>query len=318
MILVKAPLRLSFLGGGSDIPRHFEEHGGATLSVAFNKYVHAAVAYTPTDHIKVSYSATNYFTDVNQINHDIIREVLKTYHVTKNIEVTSFADIPTVGTGLGASSAFAVALVRAMETIESKYQFEETSLAQIAAYIETEKVGAPIGYQDHYSAALGGFNFIEYGPVIRHRKVKADSELERCMFLIKVAARTISANELLTPKMDPKAINDLAQLAREAASYSNLTGRNLGSLLTHAWEIKQQLHPQMTTPEIDEIYTSAMSNGCVGGKLLGAGNGGYLLMCTAYPSQTTYAREKLNALSLKTYEVKFETKGAHVAYDSRL
>ena len=163
MILVRAPLRLSFFGGGSDIPSHFLKYGGATLSATFDKFVYAAIMTTPQPHIKVAYSTTEYANTVEDVKHDIVREALRHYHIANHIEISSFADIPTVGTGLGASSAFNVALVTGLERLQRVWSSPSvTELISTAAHIELNMVKSPIGYQDHIAAAQGGMVFARY------------------------------------------------------------------------------------------------------------------------------------------------------------
>lgn len=289
MILVKAPLRLSFFGGGSDIPRHYHTYGGATLSATFDKFVYAAIMHTPQPHIKVSYSTTEYAETLDDVNHDIVREALRWHNVRNNIEITSFADIPTVGTGLGASSAFNVALVAGLERYQFRTEYLSPAwLSLIAGKIEIERVGSPIGYQDHIAAAYGGMLFTQYHPYYdelhqrQHTVTQLPDwpELFACCFLVKAPRRQISANTILKDGMDTQRIEQLAEMAELAKTY--VEQRDLpafGSLLHESWKQKKLAHSAITTPDIDMLYTQAKEAGALGGKLLGAGNGGYLLIC---------------------------------------
>lgn len=328
MILVKAPLRLSFFGGGSDIPAHFLEHGGATLSVTFDKYVYVAVMSTPMSHIKLSYSKTEYVTHPDELQHDIVRAALNYFCLSSHVEITSFADIPTVGTGLGASSAFAVCLTRALEAFRlptsHDVTFDAMTTQEHAQHIELNLVGSPIGYQDHVASAHGGFvyaNYSQTGTRIAHLGEFSSSnrwdELADCLFLVKMPERTISANDILKTPMPTSQVNDLAQMAHLAtvlAARRDITA--FGKLLHDAWEIKRQLHPSITTTDIDAAYQRGLAFGLLGGKLLGAGNGGFLIMCASSPEQALLARTQLYADYL-TYPVSFDYEGVRVVYDDR-
>lgn len=318
MLLVKTPLRLSFFGGSSDLPAHYTQHGGATLSVTFNKYVYVALMYTPQPHIKLSYSNTEYASNLDELQHDIVRETLREFCIDKHIEITSFADIPTVGTGLGASSAFAVCLVRALEVYTRQSHLTSTRTRETASHIELHRVGSPIGIQDHVAAAHGGFVFAEYDAsgvqLSKISDVTLWPELAHCLFLVKMPSRAVSANDILKTPLDAHQVNDLAKMARQA-SYLALTRQlyPFGELLHSAWEIKKQLHPHITTPEIDTAYQLGKDFGLLGGKLLGAGNGGFLLMCATSQAQRDAAIASVYS-SYTCYPVQFDPHGVRVVY----
>lgn len=324
MILVKAPLRLSFFGGGSDIPAYYCDHGtGATLSAAFNKYVYAALMSTPQPHIKVAYSTTEYAATVEAVRHDIVREALRHYRLQSHIEISSFADIPTVGTGLGASSAFNVALVVGLDRFVHKNRRTPQQIVECAAFIELVKVGSPIGYQDHIAAAYGGIVFAEYmnaGPLERDYKVQRvicphRHALLNSMFLVKVPARAIDANTILTRGLRPEHIDNLVKMtytARNLLEDGNFHG--FGELLHEGWEEKKRASDLITTPEIDALYARARHAGILGGKLLGAGNGGYLLLCAESPEAKTYVQRTLFA-DTTWYNVALSSNGAAIVYE---
>lgn len=338
MILVKAPLRLSFFGGGSDIPAHYETHGGATLSVTFNKYVYVAVMPTPLPHIKLSYSKTEYATSPAELQHDIVAESLRYFDATSRIEITSFADIPTVGTGLGASSAFTVCLSHALMAYKMPHidaeSFDPTLTRLHAQHIELTRVKSPIGIQDHIAAAHGGFLFAQYGVhagTPRHGvqiKTLDDmsqptlhgarwDELAACLFLVQMPERTVSANEILKTPMPVSEINHLADLARQATQYVSLRDiYSFGRLLNDAWQIKRTLHPAISTSHIDTVYQQGLEFGLLGGKLLGAGNGGYLLFCAPDPHLALRAQQELYR-DYTCYPVSFDYTGVRIVYDDR-
>jgi len=322
MILVRAPLRLSFFGGGSDIPSHFLKYGGATLSATFDKFIYVALITTPQSHIKVTYSTTEYATTVDAVKHDIVREALRHYHIPSHIEISSFADIPTLGTGLGASSAFNVALVAGLERLRRTYP-STRELISTAAHIELDQVQSPIGYQDHIAAAQGGMIFARYHAdsesqypfVVESAPLWA--ELFDCLFLVKMPARRVSANDLLQQGMRPTNVARLAEMAyqgKDCLERKDIAG--FGALLHDAWQEKKQAHPDITTDEIDRVYDIARTLGILGGKLLGAGNGGYLLLCA--PNRET--KERVQATigpALTWYNVQPITTGVTIVYDDR-
>ena len=162
MILAKAPLRVSFFGGGSDIPTHFAQWGGATISTAIDKYVYVAVMHTPHNHIKISYSKQECVEHVDEIQNEIVRNALKFFGIKSNIEITSFADIPTIGNGLGGSSAFTCALVKALSAYLDYEYVNPYGLAKTACHIEIDLCGWKIGMQDQFASAFGGMNYIQY------------------------------------------------------------------------------------------------------------------------------------------------------------
>lgn len=330
MILVKAPLRLSFFGGGSDIPAHFLTYGGATLSATFDKFVYVSLMRTPQPHIKVAYSSTEYANTLEDVRHDIVREALREYKISSHLEISSFADIPTVGTGLGASSAFTVALVAGLErltqpptaswSIPSSYH-----LVRQAAKIELDRVKSPIGYQDHIAAAYGGLLLAEYFPqknnpdnpfaVQRLFTRVLSPTIFDCLFLVKMPERQVSANVILSGGMQSIQVQRLTEVAKHAKScvqQNNIQG--FGELLHECWQLKKQANPNITTPEIDAVYQRSIDAGVLGGKLLGAGGGGYLLLCAQTPEHKAELQRDIFANDL-WYNVALTHDGAEIVYD---
>ncbi len=318
MILVKAPLRVSLFGGGTDVPDHFLTHGGTTLSFTIATSVYASLIKTPQPHIKMSYSTTETVENVTLLKHDIARCVLKDYGVYRNLEVASFADIPTVGTGLGASSAFAVALVLGMNYMyERNIDPSRTSplrLASHAGYIERYDVGSPIGFQDHIAAAYGGVVYANYGCGNSGTTVETtpvSPSVSKHMILVKVPNRTTSANEILSQAADPSLLcrlRDHAIVGRVLLEQERY--EEIGQLLHTAWGIKQRTRGGISTITINAMYEKARYLGAIGGKLLGAGGGGYLLLCV--PGEETVRRIKNHFP--ETLDVVPTNKGAEVVY----
>lgn len=282
MILAKAPLRVSFFGGGSDIPAHYLKYGGATLSTAIDKYVYVAVSRTPHNHIKLSYSEQELVTSVDEIKNDIIRNALKMFDISGNIDISTFADLPTVGSGLAGSSAFTCALIRALSHLCNQ-RLNEYEVAEMACTIEIEMCGWNIGKQDQYASAFGGMNYIQYQPSGAVTVTKLDPhKIDKSMLLIPTNVTRHAAEVLDKIDFDDKATK-LMRLADYARQFS--TGvfelELYGEKLDASWEIKKQLEGGISSPEIDAMYNKIKNCGAAGAKLLGAGGGGYMLALTS-------------------------------------
>jgi D-glycero-alpha-D-manno-heptose-7-phosphate kinase len=327
MILVKAPLRLSFFGGGSDIPSHFERYGGATLSATFDKWVYATIMYTPQPHVKVAYSTTEYHETASEVRHDIVREALRIFRIAQHIEIGSFADIPTVGTGLGASSAFNVCIVAGLARYKDKRPHQPHAMAyanwvsHTAGALEIYDVKSPIGYQDHIAAAYGGMVFAQYHALgtrlvpFSVSRMPIFSELFECLFLVKMSNRQVSANVILKQGMSTtpvKRLVDMAYQAKTLVERHDVLG--FGSLLHDGWMQKKQMHSAISTPEIDDAYDRARRAGALGGKLLGAGNGGYLLLCAKSVEDKRHIQETVFANDV-WYNVTPTETGVEIVYD---
>lgn len=291
MILAKAPLRVSLFGGGSDIPDFYKTEVGATISMAIDKYVYVTVMHTPHNHIKVSYSEQEVVTNLDEVKNDIVREALRLFGITSNIEITTFADIPTGGTGLGGSSAFTCALVAALEAYKPRdRKFSKYDIAELACEIEMVLCDRKIGKQDQYASAFGGFNYIEYHS--NSVKVTALDDVmgvNECMTLVPIIkSREETAHGILDSidfEEKREEIRRLAQIAKDMkdiipcyVKYSNALARS--------WLIKKQVSDKISNQEIDSVYNKLYSNDLKGCKLLGAGGGGYMLvMHPYYPSK---------------------------------
>ena len=285
MILAKAPLRVSFFGGGSDIPAHFAQWGGATISTAIDKYVYVAVMHTPHDHIKVSYSKLECVTDVEDIQNEIVKNALKFFGIKSNIEITSFADIPTIGNGLGGSSAFTCALIKALSTYLGYEYVNPYTLAKTACHIEIDLCGWKIGMQDQFASAFGGMNYIQYANELGNGRVdvkRLDSNaIENYMILIPTNVEHHAAKILDNINFEAKTF-----VIRQMADMADMQGTQLvninayGQLLDSAWILKKQMSAEISSGDIDIMYDRCKSAGAFGAKLLGAGGGGYMLALT--------------------------------------
>jgi D-glycero-alpha-D-manno-heptose-7-phosphate kinase len=285
MILAKAPLRVSFLGGGSDIPAHFAKWGGATISTAIDKYVYVAVMHTPHNHIKVSYSKLECVTDVEDIQNEIVRNALKFFGIKSNIEITSFADIPTIGNGLGGSSAFTCALVKVLSAYLGYEYVNPYTVAKTACHIEIDLCGWKIGMQDQFASAFGGMNYIEYANELGNGRVdvkRLDSNaIENYMILIPTNVEHHASKILDSINFEAKTyvIRQLADMARmQSTQQVNINTYSI--LLDSAWILKKQMSEEISNSDIDIMYNRCKNADALGAKLLGAGGGGYMLALT--------------------------------------
>jgi D-glycero-alpha-D-manno-heptose-7-phosphate kinase len=284
MILAKAPMRVSFFGGGSDIPAHYQRWGGSTLSMGIDKYVYVAVGHTPHNHIKISYAKQEVVTRVKDIQNDIVRNTLSYFDIQSNIEINSFADIPTMGTGLGGSSAFTCALVRAIAAYKG-IELNEYDTAELACHIEIRMCSWNIGKQDQYASAFGGMNYIKYFPLGGYDNITVQrihpNNIDRHMLLIPTNTTRHAAEILDKIDMIDKSswIMELSKIADEySAVKPNL--HLYAEKLNEAWNIKKQLEGNISNSDIDNLYKKCLQYGAKGAKLLGAGGGGYMLALT--------------------------------------
>jgi D-glycero-alpha-D-manno-heptose-7-phosphate kinase len=314
VILAKAPLRVSFFGGGSDIPTHFAKWGGATISTAIDKYVYVAVMYTPHDHIKISYSKQECVNDVEDIQNEIVRNALKFFGIKSNIEITSFADIPTIGNGLGGSSAFTCALIKTLSAYLGYEYVNPYLIAKTACHIEIDLCGWKIGMQDQFASAFGGMNYIEYTNELGNNRVdvkRLDSNsIENYMILIPTHIEHHAAKILDNINFEAKTfvIRELSNMAK-MQSTQRVNNNEYGRLLNSAWVLKKQMSDDISSEEIDSMYDRCLGAGAFGSKLLGAGGGGYMLALT--DSKSLIRKEFSDRTCL---DVGISHEGARVVY----
>lgn len=289
MIIVQTPLRVSFFGGGTDFPSYFTRQGGCVISTAIDKYIFVMIKQRYDDMIRVGWTRTEIVENVDDIHHELIREALKITGIQKGVEITTTGDIPA-GSGLGSSSTVTVGSLHAMYAYLTELVSAER-LAQEACLIEIDKLGKPIGVQDQYIAAYGGLRFIEFttsGKIITS-SVNLDQKTMRKLdenFLLFYTGTTRKADNILeeqkTNIQDRLAVlgemKQMAYTARDALLAGEIDV--LGELLHQSWELKKQLASKISNGNIDEAYQLARSAGALGGKITGAGGGGFLLLYT--------------------------------------
>lgn len=308
MIISQTPLRVSFLGGGSDLPAYYRRNGGAVLSAAIDQSVYVTVSRKFDDAVRVSYSRTEEVANAAQVEHPLVRESLALLGIDGGIEITSVADIPARGTGLGSSSSFTVGLLNALHAYAGRYA-NASRLAEESCAVEIDRCGEPIGKQDQYAAAFGGFNFIRFHPddSVEVKKVLCMPSLiadlqSRLLFFYTGVTRSAStllrqqSADVAAPGPQSDATAELVQLAESA--FADLCAGNissLGSMLDAAWQAKKRIANGVTSDAIDQAYQAAIDAGAEGGKLLGAGGGGFLLFL-APPERHASIRRALGKL----------------------
>jgi len=291
VIISRTPLRISFVGGGTDIPAFYRDHEGAVVSTAIDKSIYLFVNPKFDRRIRVSYSITEVVDSVDELRHELVRESLKAVGISAGIEIASISDVPAHGTGLGSSSAYTVGLLNALWTYRGQTVAAE-HLAREACEIEIERCGKPIGKQDQYIAAFGGMRFIRFqsdGRVVVDAvriAPEAKERLEKSLLLLytgiaresdavlkEQAANTCRGNA------NSRALVQMARLAHDLrAALEAGQPEAMGELLHAGWQLKRQLANGITSPQIDAWYDTARDHGALGGKILGAGGGGFLLL----------------------------------------
>lgn len=324
MIISRTPLRMSFVGGGSDLPVFYRKHGGAVVSTAIDQCVYITVNKKFDEKIRVSYAKTEEARSVERIKHPLVREAMKLVGIDGGIEITSIADIPGHGSGLGSSSSFTVGLLHALHAYAERYASAE-QLAREACRIEIDRCGEPIGKQDQYAAAYGGFSFIEFNPddsvsvepiLCRRDTIEA---IQRGIITfytgITRSASAILKNQqhrVATEKAKQKVMLRMVQLARDLKC--ELQRNNLdafGEIIHEGWRLKKSLTDGISSDQIDGWYDKARRAGAVGGKLLGAGTGGFLMFYAPHDRHEAIAR----ALSdLRRVHFGFEPQGSKIIF----
>ena len=321
MIITKTPFRVSFCGGGSDMANFYEKYGGCVLSTSINKYCYISIhPYFNENQTLLKYSENELVDEISQIKHKIFRQVLGDMNI-HGVEITSTADIPG-GTGVGASSTFTVGLFNTLNCYKGKF-VSKNKLAALACEVEIERLGNPIGKQDQYGAALGGLNFIKFNQdgSVSHEPIMMDGKTYKKLqknLLMFYTGTTRSANTILAEQTknitsEDKAKNLLKMCGLAKDMKSALESNDIssfGKILDEGWQLKKELASGIANPAIDEAYEIAMKNGALGGKLLGAGGGGFLLF---YCEEEKQAQLK-KAIGLKELDFSFERDGTSVIY----
>ena len=323
MIIVRSPLRISLGGGGTDLPSYYRRHSGFLLAAAIDKYVYITLHQTFRKGIIAKYSKMENVEEVDQVQHPIIRESLKMMNVTDpHLEITSMADIPA-GTGLGSSGSFTTALLKALH-VHEKRLVHPHELAEQACRIEIERCHEPVGKQDQYIAAHGGATCFQFLPndQVEAEPLKLDSQtlynLEDNLLLF-FTGYSRSASSILKDQDDKSKqqdsamidnlhfMKDLAYKSKDALQAGDL--RAFAEFLHVHWEHKRKRSGGMSNPDIDRWYDLARQNGALGGKVVGAGGGGFLMF---YAEEKTSLRQVLADAGLREVRFRFDFEGTKV------
>lgn len=323
MIITRSPLRISLGGGGTDLPSYYHRHSGFLIAAAIDKYVCITLHQTFVQELIIKYSKLERVTNIDDVQHPIIREALKFTQVTgEGLELTSMADIPA-GTGLGSSGSFTTALLKALHTYK-KNLVHPRELAEQACHIEMDLLKEPIGKQDQYIAAYGGitcFQFLPNGQVEAWPlKIKPETlyDLEDNLLLFftgysRSASSILKEQDTKSKQSDQAMVDnlhfvkDLGYQSKDALESGDL--HRFGELMKVHWEFKKQRSGSMSNGEIDAWYALALENGAVGGKLIGAGGGGFLLF---YTEDKARLRKALAQTALREVRYRFDFEGTKV------
>lgn len=290
MIISRTPLRISFVGGGSDLESFYTHHDGAVISTAINKFIYIAVNKQFDGRIIISYSKTEIVKSVNEIENNLVREALKLTGVKKGIHITSISDIPSEGSGMGSSSSYLVGLLNALYAFQGKHVPAET-LARQACKIEIDILKKPIGRQDQYIAAYGGICYMKFNrdgsvfvdPIVAKAETKLLLQKKLLLFYTGITRASESILSQQTQKLasEVKLRSKMVKMVAIADQLRTKLNRNIiepfGDMLHKNWELKKQMSNSISSENIDSWYKLAMKNGAIGGKLLGAGGGGFML-----------------------------------------
>lgn len=324
MIVVQTPLRVSFFGGGTDFRSFFAAEGGCVLSSAIDKYIFVTIKERFDHLLRIGYTRTEMVESVDDIQHELIREALRKTGIRQGVEVTTMGDIPSAGSGLGSSSTVTVGALQAMYTYRSEIVPAER-LAREACEIEIDILGKPIGVQDQYIAAYGGLRFMEFAPdgQVRCEKIELETDLHRRLnesLLLFFTGVTRRADSILDEQQRNigdrltvlREMKQMAYAARDELRAGNLEA--IGNLLHEGWQLKKQLASQISNGTIDEMYEAARRAGAAGGKITGAGGGGFVMLYCP-PEKRERVRAALRPLQELPFQM--EQDGTKVIFNYR-
>jgi len=324
MIISRTPLRMSFVGGGSDLPQFYREHGGAVLSTAIDKYIFVTANKKFDQGVRLAYSVTEEVSHAGELQHALARQAMHYLGVDGGIELTTVADIPSKGTGLGSSSSFAVGLLNVLHSFQNRFTTPR-KLADQACHIEIDLLGEPIGKQDQYAAAYGGLKLYEFNPddtvtvspIIMARERRSELARRIIMFYTGVTrsasgilsgqAKAISSDQNKILSM--KRMVELTYVLRDVLHQGDL--QSFGDILHENWELKKTMAQGVSNAGIDAAYEAARVAGATGGKILGAGAGGFLIF---YANEDRHEAIERVLAPMRRIDFSFEDSGSQIIF----
>ncbi len=332
MIVSRAPLRISFVGGGTDLPAFYRHYPGRVLATAINKYVFTVINHTPLiDMVSARYSKSESASHPSGLQHTRIRAALMDMGIERNIEIGSFASLPAK-TGLGSSSSFSVALLAGLHA-QLRRPLEAQRLAEMACRLEIDLVGEPIGKQDQYAAAFGGLNLIQFNPdeTVEVRPIPLTAAQARHFeyhILVFYTGITRAASDVLSDQSSrtSQSLDTLRRMSDSVLEFERylLAGdiASLGIMLDDAWRMKKSLSARISNPVLDALYEAGRSAGAWGGKVLGAGGGGCVLFLAPHEAHDPM-RERMGEVAgelgltdLREIPISFATRGAEIVFNA--
>ena len=325
MIIARSPLRISLGGGGTDLPSYYREHEGFLIAAAIDKYVYVTINRPFNEGIYLKYSEIEHVKTVDEVSHNIIREALKLENLnTPQVEISSIADLPS-GTGLGSSGSFTTALLKALYAYRHRHINPE-ELAELACAIEIDRLKEPIGKQDQYIASVGGItcfafhkdNSVTFAPLKISRETFHKLEDNLLLFFTgfsRSASEILKDQHIKSQKNDVDMLNNLhfvkeiGYLSKDALESGNTY--KFGELMHQHWEHKKKRSGGMSNQDIDTWYESALKNGAIGGKVVGAGGGGFLMFMA---NDAAKLRSAMTESGLQEVRFKFDFEGAKVIH----
>jgi D-glycero-alpha-D-manno-heptose-7-phosphate kinase len=322
LIITRTPLRITLGGGGTDLPSYYERFGGFVLSAAINRYIYIVINRTFSDEYLIKYSELERTRDVDLIEHPIVREALRLHPMERGIELVSVADIPA-GTGLGSSGAFTVGVLRAIYAYKREH-VTAANLAQEACEIEIERLGRPVGKQDQYIAAFGGLTCMSFkpdgqvsvSPILVSNETLQNLEEHLCMYFTgysRAADSVLSVQKVRSEQGDRDMLANLQYVKENGQATKMALERGdmfeFASLMHDHWLNKRKRSADMSNSQIDKWYDKALDHGAVGGKLVGAGSGGFLLF---YAKDQDTLRKAMVDEGLREVRFTFDHDGSNV------
>lgn len=327
MIISRTPFRITLGGGGTDLPSFYTKYGGFVVSATINKYMYiSAIRSIFENCIRIKYSKTEEVTNIEELKHDIARETLKLMDISAPIEITSMADLPA-GSGLGSSSSYTVGLLNVLHNFKREY-ISTKELAEEACKLEIDILKKTVGKQDQYTAAYGGFIVldIEKSGKVNVRKVNINEntidDLNQNLLIfytnhLRSAETILSHQSKMTEIGDYNVIDSLLEIKEigynilESLENGNIV--NIGYLFDKHWNLKKKMSNDISNPDFDKIYQYAKNNGALGGKIMGAGGGGFFIFYTE--DKSTQLKEAMKSIGLKEMKYKFSFSGSRIIYD---